>query len=430
MGARKKTKKEKEKEQIIMEETSKKSVVYSSEQIKQPLLSDYVEAPPEDRYHLAYIIMTLLGSGGLLPWNACITAFDYFTHFYPDLNFGFTCPFVYNIPNFIFCIGMVFWGNKLSLPFRFLSTFSVFSLVMQLLSLTVIAETEHESWSNMALLCAIGVLGMTSAVAGSTIFSLSAQLPPLYTQAVMSGQGISGIIVVIIRLVTKASFKSDDAGLRQSSLIYFEIGVANVLLCIVGYLILVKLPIYKYYTQVKAEKTDSSDDNQDSFFSTALIVVKEIWVFGAGVFFVFFITLGCFPGLTGSLESTLGLGDWYPLIATGVFMVGDMLGRGGVKFFIVSTEKYVMIGVYSRVLFYLFFLAPHVIGVTYPDALAWAVGLLMSVSNGYYGSILMMFGPSKVVPSLRPVAGTLMALFLTTGIVMGSVLSFLVSLAL
>ena len=39
---------------------------------------------PQDSFHLAYIIYFTLGAGYLLPWNAFITAVDYFTYLYPD----------------------------------------------------------------------------------------------------------------------------------------------------------------------------------------------------------------------------------------------------------------------------------------------------------------------------------------------------------
>ncbi|KAG6429588.1 hypothetical protein SASPL_107640 [Salvia splendens] len=50
------------------------------------LLSPNQVKIPRDTFHLAYIIYFTLGAGYLLPWNAFITAVDYFSFLYPDAS--------------------------------------------------------------------------------------------------------------------------------------------------------------------------------------------------------------------------------------------------------------------------------------------------------------------------------------------------------
>ena len=45
---------------------------------------------------------------------------------------------------------------------------------------------------------------------------------------------------------------------------------------------------------------------------------------------------------------------------------------------------------------------------------------LLSFSNGHVASIVMMHAPQRVAPPLRDEAGGLMALFLTSGLCLGS----------
>ena len=63
---------------------------------------------PPDKYHLALIIFLLLGTGVLLPWNAFLTAYDYFAHYYPDFPFEFVLGLVYNYPNCA-CLFVAIW---------------------------------------------------------------------------------------------------------------------------------------------------------------------------------------------------------------------------------------------------------------------------------------------------------------------------------
>ncbi|PNX99401.1 equilibrative nucleotide transporter 1-like protein [Trifolium pratense] len=50
------------------------------------LPSSSTKKPPQDKYHLAYITYFILGFGYLLPWNAFITAVDYFSYLYPQAS--------------------------------------------------------------------------------------------------------------------------------------------------------------------------------------------------------------------------------------------------------------------------------------------------------------------------------------------------------
>lgn len=104
-------------------------------------------------------------------------------------------------------------------------------------------------------------------------------------------------------------------------------------------------------------------------------------------------------------------------------MIGDLIGRMSAKWFIVVSESTILVCVYARFLFWLLFLIPHVTDTGFSDYVAFTGVFFMAISNGYLASILMMFGPSKVAPEMKPVAGTLMVMFLTFGIFAGSMFS-------
>lgn len=71
-------------------------------------LSRPVGIPP-DHNHVARIIFLLLGVGVLTPWNAFITAADYFGHLYPDYHIDrVRCIVGSRSANPLLCMGMAF----------------------------------------------------------------------------------------------------------------------------------------------------------------------------------------------------------------------------------------------------------------------------------------------------------------------------------
>ena len=76
------------------------------------------------------MLFLLLGVGVLFPWNAFISAMDYFKVKYAPTHFPieFALPLIYNYPNMILLLFVSVWGDKL--PLRgcvFRDTFPHFS---------------------------------------------------------------------------------------------------------------------------------------------------------------------------------------------------------------------------------------------------------------------------------------------------------------
>ena len=73
---------------------------------------------PEDSFHLAYIIYFTLGFGFLLPWNAFITAVDYFSYIYPDASVDRIVAVVYVLIALVSLIFTIFYSHKSDAYFR------------------------------------------------------------------------------------------------------------------------------------------------------------------------------------------------------------------------------------------------------------------------------------------------------------------------
>ncbi|GAB2220492.1 hypothetical protein Drorol1_Dr00008146 [Drosera rotundifolia] len=81
-----------------------------------PLLTTTTATTPRNTHHLAYIIHFTLGAGFLLPWNAFITAVDYFTYLYLSLNVDRVFSVTYMLVGLVSLLLIIFFSHK-SNPF-------------------------------------------------------------------------------------------------------------------------------------------------------------------------------------------------------------------------------------------------------------------------------------------------------------------------
>ncbi|PKI53959.1 hypothetical protein CRG98_025661, partial [Punica granatum] len=82
---------------------------------------------PADRFHFAYTIFFTLGLGFLLPWNAFITAVDYFTYLYPEASVDRVFAVVYMLVALFCLLLIILYSHKINLG---LSLFVVALLVV------------------------------------------------------------------------------------------------------------------------------------------------------------------------------------------------------------------------------------------------------------------------------------------------------------
>jgi equilibrative nucleoside transporter 1/2/3 len=178
----------------------------------------------------------------------------------------------------------------------------------------------------------------------------------------MSGMGVAGLVGIALRVITKVSLPNTSSGkhfldlepdattqqgVKFSAIIYFAISAFILFICMVSYWLLTLLPIAKYFMgkyqvllakhvsflvisySILQEEHDrnekspllgNSEVNQlgTSKRPTVVGVFKKLWKHAVTVFFVFFITLSLFPGLTGSIptsnpDSQMAV-EWFQII--------------------------------------------------------------------------------------------------------------------
>jgi equilibrative nucleoside transporter 1/2/3 len=429
---------------------------------------------PPDKCRGAWIMFLVMGIGLLFPWNAILQATDFFLYQFPcspiefDLSVGYMSSVLITM---IIALVIMQYAKQYTAVARVTTGF-----VLMMASLIVYAAVGVNITYNPAVWTTV-LSGVGDGLAQTGLYGLSSTLPPRYTTATMIGNGISGVVVTILRIATKEAFPSDLEGLLSSTQMYFSIATVFTVFCIICVVTIECVPVVKYYRKrnhyelkqkldknEKAKATaiaqsskdaelpplENDDDGTNSklnkygapvrskkkvtvvqkrqgFRFLAVLARMKTW---AGlVFSTFLLTLAIYPGEVLEIAPTnateLLQGDgWFPVLIIGTFNVGDLIGR-----FIPFSEKailknprdlWILQGIRYAVTLPIVLML--VFEVFRSDICAFAVVLFMAVTNGYISTVAMMLGPQQVEMEDRELGGSIMVFCLLTGLTLGAVI--------
>jgi len=390
----------------------------------------YPTKEPEDSHGAAWICFAILGTGILLPWNAFINASDYFgTVFYFFPAFIFFLSLAYNYSSNL-CLGLsIKVMPRFSFGSRLVIAFSIDLVVLLIIPfLNTIAHDAHLAM----ILTFVGVFitGIATSILFGTVFGLAAIFPPRYSTAVMSGNGVAGVLSSLLRIITKASVPNTPSGQQTSGILFFALGASVMLICIVSYFVLIRLPIAQYYSK-SATKTEVTET--DRLINVAgwrseevqpvsvRIVFKKVWKEALTVWAVFFSTLALFPGITSLIAPNSHSidADWFGIVLVAIFTFGDFIGRTLPKWFVIFSPRTLWIPTAIRFVFFVLFplcIKPLVFHI---DAVVYIFMAVFALTNGYCGTLAMMFGPASADAHEKEVAGIIMSFALGIGILCG-----------
>ena len=208
------------------------------------------------------------------------------------------------------------------------------------------------------------------------------------------------------------------------------------------------------FNESRIMTSDSDQDNTNtgiigdamgiSTLSNIVAVFKIVKVPALTVFGVFAVTLALFPTLTIFLTSTNHCKEGASRFSNDLFVpfffllfnFGDFTGRviAGNSSRTILTPKNIYWASLARLIFVPAFFLCNLAGSKLPTVFnndLWPILFmaLFALSSGYTSSCCMMMGPALVDASDAPMAGNIMIFCLTAGLMCGSMLSFLVTLA-
>uniref|UniRef100_A0A7S2SXR6 Equilibrative nucleoside transporter n=1 Tax=Chloropicon primus TaxID=1764295 RepID=A0A7S2SXR6_9CHLO len=318
--------------------------------------------------------------------------------------------------------------------------FCLFSV--PLIDVALIGEESTGSTWNFTV-AAVAICGLADGVAQGSVFGSAAVLPARYTQAVVSGTSVSGVVISVLRVLTKALISQDEAGLRRSTYLYFGVAGTFCVFCIFVQAALSKLPVYRHFMGLNAGDEEKAGLTQSDAGAEGQPVVEEegssirqifsrTWPLGLGLFFSYAVTLSIFPGFLAEDVESETLGDWYAIVLILGFNVMDFIGKScpvyerfrlhsAVGLFMVSIFRCAFYILYILATFGPEFLKGEPLGPMYVSVITAFLGF----SNGWLTSNCLMKAPSLVNHRDAEKTEMLMVWFLLLGLMVGALLGWL-----
>jgi solute carrier family 29 (equilibrative nucleoside transporter), member 1/2/3 len=240
----------------------------------------------------------------------------------------------------------------------------------------------------------------------------------------------TGVLASVLRVLTKFVYPPDVKGLRASANLYFIVGIVVMLVCIIFYNISHKLPVIKYFNELKTqalneEKEDGGDLTKQLWKSTLWDVVGTVKWYGLAIFILYVVTLSIFPGfITEDVHSQI-LKDWYPILLIFSYNLFDLIGKCLTSLYLLENAKFAIGASYARLLFLpLYYACLHGPKFFRTEIPVTIVTCLLGLTNGYLTSVLLILGPKRVELQHSETAGIVLVLFLVTGLATGSIVSW------
>ena len=222
---------------------------------------------PTDVRNLAYIIMFLQGIAMLFPWNAFITAENFYKVVFNGTSFEHSFESFFSISymgtNLLTYLISFLWIHKVSQRSRIIVP-SVITVCALGVATGFCFVDDLDAGKYFAITISLVIVsGACAAILQGAVFALSASLEHegMYSQAVMSGQGFAGLVCSLASIITSASFPPNStSGVRASAFLYFLIATIIVVAAVVGILVYERLPFAQHYSrrQKRVQKSYSS----------------------------------------------------------------------------------------------------------------------------------------------------------------------------
>ncbi|CEP09764.1 hypothetical protein [Parasitella parasitica] len=330
-------------------------------------------------------------------------------------------------------------------------------------TLAVTVETQLEGlgyfWFIMVL---IVLTGATTSLFQNSVFSEASQLPPMYMQAVLSGQGIAGVIVAVSSILSALAGNTkdtpDESSISRSAFLYFLSAFLITSAALVGRIVVVRLPFYRRQMNARSEVVRVEEEvlvEQHSLAEIEPVSIMAVVRKASGLIltvgYVFIITLMIFPSVTALIKSARRPesnvsskagrffdDDVFVAFHFLLFNVGDWVGRTmpvSSLFQIFQVKYLVLLSILRTVFIPLFLVCNVVISeqrrlpvLISSDFIYFLLIWIFAVSNGWICSLAMMAAPQlESIKSAheKSLVGSIMSFSLVVGLAIGGSLSFI-----
>ncbi len=393
----------------------------------------------------------LLGLASLLSWNAILSQLDFFMFYQKDHH----PEIVYGNINFfiILTLQLILLATKRCFSYKTLFYFSLCGFMFSLITLPISAIYFPADIGFKISCVVIFINGFSNAVISSSMFGLVSFFPVENIIAVGTGQGVSGILMTLIRYAILL-FIDEKKGLNIGAYLFFGISALILLYVLRQVMVLYKNPIFISYLEQIGEIKGGNDENGD----TKLIEQKDIELKEIGeekqgeknetkkdkgllylimkildinimVMLCYTITIGLFPGAC-IRPNLFGLSPGWK-INTIIFLYNlfDTVGRKLVGYIKKPTKCHLITTTILRFFFLcsfplvIYLEKYNILNTTFIGVLSALNTVLMALTNGIANNLCFSLAPEQVQGELKAKAGSSVSLCLAVGLFLGSFLA-------
>ncbi|KUM63059.1 hypothetical protein ACN42_g4060 [Penicillium freii] len=408
---------------------------------------------------LQYGIFFLLGVSMLWAWNMFLAAAPYFyRRFQSDdwtrLHYQPSIQSMSTVTNLGAAYALAKLQKNASYPRRITFSLLMNSVVFVILAFSAVVMTDSSPRAYfgflMVMVCAAS---LATGINQNGVFAyVSGFGREEYTQAIMGGQGVAGVLPCIVQIFSvlavppKEDSVSPDQGpsmpqtsASKSAFIYFLTSTGVSVIALLAFL-------YHLRQQPSSRQKLSRDDDESIASDRDHSKTVSLWTlfvklrFLAFAVFVCFLVSMVFPVYTAEIQSVndpassrIYDSSVFVPLAFLIWNLGDLAGRMCVAIPGVSLGQHpqmAAIVAIARVVFIPMYQLCNVNGqgaAVKSDIFYFLVQFFFGATNGYLGTSCMMGASHWVVADERPAAGGFMSLVLVGGLAAGSLLSFSVA---
>ncbi|KAI9466711.1 nucleoside transporter-domain-containing protein [Lactarius psammicola] len=429
------------------------------------------DAPADGRIQWIHF---MLGAAVLLPWNVMITAEPYFISQLRRSSirstFGSYLATTFTFSNFLFLAHATITSKKVPPAQRTRWSMLCLAFLTSLLTLSTFVDLPEGIFLTFVISTGIALAG-AGAYLQTSVIAVASLFGPSIIQSMMSGQAIVAVILSSVQLISAATslhssevVPTDGAAETNSARLFFGISASFLLVCGSANVWMTRLPSYRAVVpadeprrrrrlSVSAEfllptpaGSDTLVSDSKAMWDQILSITQRNIIYEVAVTYVFVITLSVFPTITISIVPTDPA--IHPLFFSSlhflVYGVGDWFGRYlcSIPRLLVWDAKNLLGLSLARTLFIPLFLAcnlqrdassPSTPPVISSDVLYMLLLFIFAMSNGYVSSMCIMSAASLEHNSQLmgrkedvDLAAPIVSFCIVGGLVIGSVLSFIV----
>ncbi len=227
-------------------------------------------AVPKDKLRRVWLVFYMLGMTTLLPWNFFIAVNDYWNFKFRDTEHNAThtelqkeftsylgrvrkanlnCTFIFsaissNIPNAVFVILNVIYGQRFRLNVRLIGSLSLMATLF--IAVLIMTRMDSDTWQStflLATLLIVVLLNICTAIFQGGLIGVAGKFPSNYMGGMMAGQALGGIFPALVNIAVIAL----DVNAPEIGFFCFLIAFLFVLLSLVMFMVIQTTTFFRHF---------------------------------------------------------------------------------------------------------------------------------------------------------------------------------------